>query len=54
MSNQRDNDEGVLRDSGAVKEFVRRAWFDQDELVGARWWNDSFTAFSGDGLLGRR
>ncbi|HEY0713849.1 MAG TPA: hypothetical protein VGF45_14310 [Polyangia bacterium] len=48
------DDDGVLRDSGPVKEFVRRAAFDQDELVGARWWNESFTAFASRPLFGRR
>ena len=36
------------------KDFVSRAQFDNDDLVGMRWWNESFTSFAGDGLLGRR
>jgi hypothetical protein len=56
MSDERTaaEDDGTLHDSGPVKEFVRRAAFDQDELVGARWWNESITAFSGSQLFGRR
>ncbi|HEY0709679.1 MAG TPA: hypothetical protein VGG33_22900, partial [Polyangia bacterium] len=55
-SNERppSGDDGILQDSGPVKEFIRRAAFDQDELVGARWWNESFTAFAGTPLFGRR
>jgi hypothetical protein len=36
------------------KEFVRQAWFDQDELVGARWWNESFAAYAAASPVGRR
>ncbi len=36
-------------------DFVRRAFFDNDEVVGARWWNESFQAFhSAEAGLGRR
>jgi hypothetical protein len=30
---------------GEKADFVRRAFFDSDDMVGARWWNDSFQAF---------
>jgi hypothetical protein len=35
------------------REFVRRAVFDGDALLGARWWNESFVAFHA-GAVGRR
>jgi hypothetical protein len=34
------------RRANARPEFVVRALFDEDELVGTRWWNESFAAFS--------
>jgi hypothetical protein len=43
---------GPPRD-GPAREFVRRAVFDGDALLGARWWNESFVAFHA-GALGRR
>jgi hypothetical protein len=35
-------------------DFVRRAFFDNEDVVGARWWNDSFQAFHSEAGLGRR
>jgi hypothetical protein len=32
----------------AGPEFAIKAFFDEDQLVGARWWNDSFQAFTSD------
>jgi hypothetical protein len=35
-------------------DFVRRAFFDNDDVVGARWWNESFQAFHSEAGVGRR
>jgi hypothetical protein len=35
-------------------DFVRRAFLDSDEVVGARWWNESFQAFHAPEGVGRR
>jgi hypothetical protein len=32
-------------DEGEPRPFVRQAWFQEDALLGARWWNESFQAF---------
>ena len=35
-------------------DFVRRAFLDSEEVVGARWWNESFQAFHAQDGMGRR
>jgi hypothetical protein len=38
---------GDERPAAEKPDFVRRAFLDRDEVVGARWWNESFQAFHG-------
>jgi hypothetical protein len=35
-------------------DFVRRAFLDNEEVLGARWWNESFQAFHAQATMGRR